>query len=54
VENIANTEIWTVDGRIVRRGMGNSMDVSQLPDGVYVVKIHTDNQIVTRKIMISK
>ena len=50
-ENITKVEIWDIQGRQVYAGIESTIDLSRLPNGVYIVSVIVDKQTVYRKII---
>lgn len=42
--------VTDMSGRIVASGDGTSLNISQLPTGIYMVKAHNDKDVATIKI----
>lgn len=56
-ENIASIEVVDLTGKVLvskTENITNSLDLTNLNDGVYFVKINSNNKIVTEKIIIKK
>lgn len=49
--NVLKTSILSMDGKIVARLNSNTIDVSQLPKGIYTVVVTTKNGTSTRKLI---
>jgi len=52
--NVKSLEIWTTEGRLVMSFSGNQnrLDVSELPNGIYILTIRfTDNRIESEKLI---
>jgi len=50
-KNINRIEVLDIHGREVYKGKNNEIDLSQEPQGIYIIKITTDKQTITRKII---
>lgn len=50
--NIENIQVLNLNGNIFYKGMGNSIDISNNPKGIYYVRITTHNKVFTRKIVL--
>lgn len=50
---IHGIELFNLEGKMVKRQAGNVMNVSDVANGTYVVRIHTYSQTVNKKIVIS-
>ena len=51
--NIAKVELYTIDGKLAMTSVENTINVSTLSDGLYVVRIYTnDGTIITHKITV--
>ena len=50
-ENISEIQVSNVAGRLIYNGNDAVVDISNQPDGIYLVKIMTDRGMVTKKIL---
>ncbi|MBW8359520.1 MAG: T9SS type A sorting domain-containing protein [Weeksellaceae bacterium] len=52
-ERIVKAEVYDLSGRIVRSSgvSQNSVDLSELPKGNYLIRIHTKDQIIIKKLL---
>ncbi len=50
-KNINRIEVLDIHGRQVYTGKNNEIDLSQEPQGIYIIKITTDKQTITEKII---
>ncbi len=50
-DKIEGIEIMNIEGRQVYVGKGNEVDLCQEPKGIYIIKVITDKQIITRKLI---
>lgn len=48
-EQWAVAEIIDLNGKVVKRAEGNEIDISDLRNGLYAIRIHTTKGVVTRK-----
>ena len=55
MEVIANYDIFSINGRLLKKGKleqgENKIVISELTQGIYVLKIHSNNKTITRKII---
>jgi flagellar hook assembly protein FlgD len=55
-ERVENISIYNTQGALVKRGketkQANSIDLSDLPNGMYIAKIKTVQSVVTKKLII--
>ncbi len=50
-DNINRIEVLDIHGREVYTGRNNTIDLSQQPQGIYIIKATTDKQTITKKII---
>jgi len=50
-ENIEKIEISDIHGRQVYTGISNTINLSQQPQGIYIIKVTTDKQTIAKKII---
>lgn len=50
-EEVESIEIINIDGRIVYSGKETELDLSMHPNGIYFIKVITDKQTVTKKLI---
>lgn len=50
-KNITEVQVLSQAGTLIYSGLLTSVDISNQPDGVYIIKISTDKGIVTKKIL---
>ncbi len=48
---IVNIEVTDITGKVIYIGNTNSIDISTQPNGVYFIKVQTEDGIITRKIL---
>lgn len=53
-ENVSTIEIYSLDGKLVRTLKDNNTDVSELAEGIYIVKVKFENGKTTTKKLIKK
>jgi hypothetical protein len=51
VENLNLVEIYNLHGQMVHRGISNEVDLGNLDNGMYVVRVHAQNKVLTSKIL---
>ena len=44
-------EIYTLNGVIVKQGNYNDIHISELENGIYIIKIISDNKIISKRII---
>ncbi len=50
-ENIVNIEIMNIEGKQIYIGKVNKVDLTAQPKGIYIIKVVTDKQSITKKIV---
>ena len=50
-EGIYNIEVLNIEGKEIYNGKENEIDLSQEPNGIYIIKVITDKQTITRKLI---
>lgn len=51
VENILKIRIFDMNGKMVLESQSSEADVRKLPVGQYILNVHTDSQIISKKII---
>lgn len=52
LENVNEVRVFDLTGKKVSHVKGQSVDVSTLPKGIYIVNFHNDKEVVSRKITV--
>ncbi|MDD3859726.1 MAG: T9SS type A sorting domain-containing protein, partial [Bacteroidales bacterium] len=50
-EDIVSIEIFNLQGKLIYRGKEKEIDLSSVPAGIYFIKVTTDKQTTTRKLI---
>ena len=50
-KNLNNIKIYNSIGQLVIETKGTKIDFTNLSKGIYILQLHTDNDILTKKIM---
>lgn len=51
LDKVEKVKVYDLTGKLVKEFVGNQTNISTLPKGVYLLNIHSDNQVFTRKIV---
>jgi len=51
VENILKIRIFDMNGKMVLENQASEADIRKLPVGQYILNVHTDSQIISKKII---
>lgn len=52
VEDIASYAVYSVNGTLVAQGVGNEISTAGMPQGIYVVKVMSENGLSTARLII--
>lgn len=50
-EGIESIEVFDIEGKHIYKGKNNEIDLSQVPEGIYYIKVLTNKQTIIRKLI---
>lgn len=50
-EDVESVEVFSLQGKLIYIGKEREIDLSHVPDGLYFIKVRTEKQIATRKLI---